>query len=129
MSVSSINQGSLYSSSPYQADKELLSNMTDKLNKSIDSKDFSSAKDILESMQKFLENKTSKRLNSELSQIKQEFDNLDKAIENKDSKSAKEATTTIKDSLKNNKNLILKTHSMDEIRSQLTGSFMTALYG
>ncbi len=129
MSVSSIDQSSSYSQSPYQADKDLLSSTTDKLSKSIDSGDFSSAQSIFESMQKFLGNKTSKRISNELSQVKQEFDNLGKAIENKDAKSAKEATTNIQDSLKNNKSLILKPHSMEEIKSQLTSSFMTALYG
>jgi len=128
MAVSSVNQSGYTSANPYSQDKELFASLLNGMSEALKTKDFDAAEDIFGGMQKLQQKKTNKRMSADQEGLAQAMESVSKALESKDATAAKEALAKVQEQIKDNKGLTLRTHSMAEIKSQLTDSFINALY-
>lgn len=122
------SQYDMSSSNPYQEDKVQLLSYMDGIKKAVEKKDFESAKEIVAQSEKLFDKKTNKRLSEQLAPLKNELTALSDAINNKDATAVKNAITNVQDELKSNKNLVLKTHNMADIKTSLRAGLINALY-
>ena len=116
----------------YQQDKDKLNTFMDKMKKSIDSGDYESAKALLQEADKLVQTNSAQKRSTKISQQQAEFksqlDTLSDTLDKKDKKSALEAITKIKDELKNNKNLVLKTHNPSDVVAEIRSQYLLSLY-
>ena len=116
----------------YQQDKDKLNTFMDKMKKSIEGGDFESAKALLEEADKLVQTNSTQKRSTKISQqqeeLKSQLDTLSDTLNKKDKKSALETITNIKDELKNNKNLVLKSHSSSDIVAELRSQFLLSVY-
>jgi hypothetical protein len=129
---SSYNNSTNITTNSYQQDKDKLNTFMDKMKKSIESGDYESAKAYLEESNKLIESNTNKKRNTKIVQQQAEFksqlDTLSDTLDKQDKKSALESIAKIKDELKNNKNLVLKTHSSADIVAEMRSQFLLSIY-
>ncbi|MFZ3052195.1 MAG: hypothetical protein WA099_02220 [Sulfuricurvum sp.] len=116
----------------YQQDKDQLNAFMDKMKKAIDKGDFDTAQSLLEEAAKLVESNTTRKRSTKISQQQAEFksqlETLSGSLENKNKGSALETIATIKDELKNNKNLVLKSHNSSDMIAELRSQYLLSLY-
>lgn len=116
----------------YQQDKDQLNTYMDNMKKAIDKGDFNTAQSLLEEASKLVESNTTRKRSTKISQqqeeLKSQLDTLSETLNKKDKKSALESITNIKDELKNNKNLVLKTHNPSDMIAELRSQFLLSVY-
>ncbi|MBV5321617.1 MAG: hypothetical protein JZU62_08020 [Sulfuricurvum sp.] len=129
---SSYNNSTNITTNSYQQDKDKLNTFMDKMKKSIENGDYESAKALLEESNKLIESNTNKKRSTKIAQQQAEFksqlDTLSDTFDKQDKKSALETIAKIKDELKNNKNLVLKTHSSSDIVAEIRSQFLLSVY-
>ena len=116
----------------YQQDKDQLNAFMDKMKKAIDKGDFDTAQSLLEEAARLVETNTTRKRSTKISQQQAEFksqlETLSGSLENKNKGSALETIATIKDELKNNKNLVLKSHNSSDMIAELRSQYLLSLY-
>ena len=116
----------------YQQDKDKLNTFMDKMKKSIDSGDYESAKALLQEADKLVQTNSAQKRSTKISQQQAEFksqlDTLSDTLDKKDKKSALDTIAKIKDELKNNKNLVLKTHNSSDVIAEIRSQYLLSLY-
>lgn len=116
----------------YQQDKDKLNTFMDKMKKSIESGDYKSAKALLQEADKLVQTNSAQKRSTKISQQQAEFksqlDTLSDTLDKKDKKSALDTIVKIKDELKNNKNLVLKTHNSSDIVAEIRSQYMLSIY-
>lgn len=116
----------------YQQDKDQLNTYMDKMKKAIDKGDFDTAKVLLEEASKLLESNTTRKRNTKISQqqeeLKSQLETLSGSLESKNKGSALDTIAAIKDELKNNKNLVLKTHTSTDMIAELRSQYLFSAY-
>ncbi|MDD4856439.1 MAG: hypothetical protein PHU41_11430 [Sulfuricurvum sp.] len=116
----------------YQQDKDKLNTFMDKMKKSIESGDFEGAKALLQEADKLVEPSNTKRRNTKMNQQQAEFksqlDTLSGSLDKQDKKSALDTIANIKDELKNNKNLVLKTHNPSDMVAEMRSQYLLSIY-
>lgn len=116
----------------YQQDKDKLNTFMDKMKKSIESGDFEGAKALLEEADKLVQTNSTQKRSSRIAQQQTEFksqlDTLSDTLDKQDKKSALETIAKIKDELKNNKNLVLKTHNSSDIIAEMRSQYLLSVY-
>ncbi|MDD2838422.1 DUF4175 family protein [Sulfuricurvum sp.] len=116
----------------YQQDKDQLNALMDKMKKSIESGDFESAKALLQEADKLIEsnsnNKRKTRIAQQQAEFKSQLDTLSDTLNKQDKKSALETIANIKDELKNNKNLVLKSHQTSDIIAEIRSQYLLSIY-
>lgn len=116
----------------YQQDKDQLNAFMDKMKKAIDKGDFDTAQSLLEEAAKLVESNTTRKRSTKISQQQAEFksqlETLSGSLENKNKGSALETIATIKDELKNNKNLVLKSHNSSDMIAELRSQYLLSIY-
>lgn len=116
----------------YQQDKDQLNSFMDKMKKAIDKGDFDTAQSLLEEASKLVESNTTRKRNTKISQqqaeIKSQLETLSGSLENKDKGSASDTIAKIKDELKNNKNLVLKTHNTSDMVAEMRSQYLLSIY-
>ena len=116
----------------YQQDKDQLNALMDKMKKSIESGDFESAKVLLQEADKLIEsnsnNKRKTRIAQQQAEFKSQLDTLSDTLNKQDKKSALETIANIKDELKNNKNLVLKSHQTSDIIAEIRSQYLLSIY-
>ena len=130
--INSYSNSSTIASNSYQQDKDQLNTYMDKMKKSIESGDYESAKALLIEADKLVQTNSAQKRSTKISQQQAEFksqlDTLSDTLDKKDKKSALEAITKIKDELKNNKNLVLKTHNPSDVVAEIRSQYLLSLY-
>lgn len=130
--ISSYSNSTNMITNSYQQDKDTLNTYMDKMKKSIDSGDYESAKALLEEAGKLVQTNSAQKRSTKISQQQAEFksqlDTLSDTLDKKDKKSALDTIAKIKDELKNNKNLVLKTHNTSDIIAEIRSQYMLSLY-
>ena len=130
--ISSYSNSTNMITNSYQQDKDTLNTYMDKMKKSIDSGDYESAKALLEEADKLVQTNSAQKRSTKISQQQAEFksqlDTLSDTLDKKDKKSALDTIAKIKDELKNNKNLVLKTHNTSDIIAEIRSQYMLSLY-
>lgn len=116
----------------YQQDKDQLNAFMDKMKKAIDKGDFDTAQSLLEEAVKLVESNTTRKRSTKISQQQAEFksqlETLSGSLESKNKGSALETIATIKDELKNNKNLVLKSHNSSDMIAELRSQYLLSIY-
>lgn len=116
----------------YQQDKDQLNTYMDKMKKAIDKGDFDTAKVLLEEASKLLESNTTRKRSTKISQqqeeLKSQLETLSGSLESKNKGSALDTIAAIKDELKNNKNLVLKTHTSTDMIAELRSQYLFSAY-
>ncbi|WP_298694154.1 DUF4175 family protein [uncultured Sulfuricurvum sp.] len=116
----------------YQQDKDQLNALMDKMKKSIESGDLESAKALLQEADKLIEsnsnNKRKTRIAQQQAEFKSQLDTLSDTLNKQDKKSALETIANIKDELKNNKNLVLKSHQTSDIIAEIRSQYLLSIY-
>lgn len=116
----------------YQQDKDKLNTFMDKMKKSIDSGDYESAKALLQEADKLVQTNSAQKRSTKISQQQAEFksqlDTLSDTLDKKDKKSALDTIAKIKDELKNNKNLVLKTHNSSDVIAEIRSQYLLSIY-
>lgn len=116
----------------YQQDKDQLNSFMDKMKKVIDKGDFDTAQSLLEEASKLVESNTTRKRSTKISQqqaeIKSQLETLSSSLENKDKRSASDTIAAIKDELKNNKNLVLKTHNTSDMVAEMRSQYLLSIY-
>lgn len=116
----------------YQQDKDQLNAFMDKMKKAIDKGDFDTAQSLLEEAAKLVESNTTRKRSTKISQQQAEFksqlETLSGSLESKNKGSALETIATIKDELKNNKNLVLKSHNSSDMIAELRSQYLLSIY-
>lgn len=116
----------------YQQDKDQLNAFMDKMKKAIDKGDFDTAQSLLEEAVKLVESNTIRKRSTKISQQQAEFksqlETLSGSLESKNKGSALETIATIKDELKNNKNLVLKSHNSSDMIAELRSQYLLSIY-
>jgi hypothetical protein len=104
----------------------------DKMKKSIENGDYESAKALLQEADKLIQTNSTQKRSSKITQQQAEFksqlDTLSDTLDKQDKKSAFETIAKIKDELKNNKNLVLKTHNSSDIVAEMRSQFLLSVY-
>lgn len=117
---------------PYQQDKDQLNSFMDKMKKAIDKGDFDTAKSLLEEASKLVESSNTRKRSTKISQqqaeLKSQLETLSGSLENKDKGSASDTITAIKDELKNNKNLVLKSHNSSDMIAEIRSQYLLSVY-
>lgn len=130
--INSYSNSSTITSNSYQQDKDQLNTYMDKMKKSIESGDYESAKALLIEADKLVQTNSAQKRSTKIAQQQAEFksqlDTLSDTLDKKDKKSALEAITKIKDELKNNKNLVLKTHNPSDVVAEIRSQYLLSLY-
>lgn len=130
--ISSYSNSTNMITNSYQQDKDTLNTYMDKMKKSIDSGDYESAKALLEEADKLVQTNSAQKRSTKISQQQAEFksqlDTLSDTLDKKDKKSALDTIAKIKDELKNNKNLVLKTHNSSDIVAEIRSQYMLSIY-
>lgn len=116
----------------YQQDKDQLNSYMDKMKKAIDKGDFDTAQSLIEEASKLVESNTTRKRSTKISQqqaeIKSQLETLSASLENKDKGSASESIAKIKDEVKNNKNLVLKSHNPSDVIAEIRSQFLLSVY-
>lgn len=116
----------------YQQDKDQLNSFMDKIKKAIDKGDFDIAQSLLEEASKLVESskprKRSTKISQQQAEIKSQLETLSGSLENKDKGSASDTIAKIKDELKNNKNLVLKTHNTSDMVAEMRSQYLLSIY-
>lgn len=116
----------------YQQDKDKLNTFMDKMKKSIESGDFESAKALLQEADKLIQTNSTQKRSTRIAQQQAEFkshlDTLSDTLNKQDKKSALETIANIKDELKNNKNLVLKTHNPSDVVAEIRSQYLLSVY-
>lgn len=130
--ISSYSNSTNMITNSYQQDKDTLNTYMDKMKKSIDSGDYESAKALLEEADKLVQTNSAQKRSTKISQQQAEFksqlDTLSDTLDKKDKKSALDTIAKIKDELKNNKNLVLKTHNTSDIVAEIRSQYLLSTY-
>jgi len=126
------NSTTTVTTNSYQQDKDKLNTFMDKMKKSIESGDYESAKALLQEADKLIQTNSTQKRSTKITQQQTEFksqlDTLSDTLDKQDKKSALETIAKIKDELKNNKNLVLKTHSSSDIVAEMRSQFLLSIY-
>lgn len=116
----------------YQQDKDQLNTYMDKMKKAIEKGDFDTAQSLLEEASKLVESNTTRKRSTKISQqqeeLKSQMDTLADTLNKQDKKSALESIANIKDELKNNKNLVLKTHNPSDMIAEIRSQYLFSAY-
>jgi len=116
----------------YQQDKDQLNSYMDKMKKAIEKGDFDTAQSLLEEASKLVESNTTRKRSTKISQqqeeLKSQLETLSGSLEKKDKGSALDTIAAIKDELKNNKNLVLKTHTSTDMIAELRSQYLFSAY-
>ncbi len=116
----------------YQQDKDQLNSFMEKMKTAIDKGDFDTAQSLFEEANKLVESSNTKRRSTKISQqqteLKSQLETLSGSLENKDKGSASDTIAKIKDELKNNKNLVLKTHNPSDVVAEMRSQFLLSVY-
>lgn len=130
--ISSYSNSTNMITNSYQQDKDTLNTYMDKMKKSIDSGDYESAKALLEEAGKLVQTNSAQKRSTKISQQQAEFksqlDTLSDTLDKKDKKSALDTIAKIKDELKNNKNLVLKTHNSSDVIAEIRSQYLLSIY-
>ena len=130
--ISSYSNSTNMITNSYQQDKDTLNTYMDKMKKSIDSGDYESAKALLEEADKLVQTNSAQKRSTKISQQQAEFksqlDTHSDTLDKKDKKSALDTIAKIKDELKNNKNLVLKTHNTSDIVAEIRSQYLLSTY-
>jgi hypothetical protein len=126
------NSTTAVTTNSYQQDKDKLNTFMDKMKKSIESGDYESAKALLQEADKLIQTNSTQKRSTKITQQQAEFksqlDTLSGTLDKQDKKSALETIANIKDELKNNKNLVLKTHNPSDVVSEMRSQFLLSVY-
>lgn len=116
----------------YQQDKDKLNTFMDKMKKSIESGDYESAKALLQEADKLIQTNSTQKRSTKITQQQAEFksqlDTLSDTLNKQDKKSALETIMNIKDELKNNKNLVLKSHNPSDMIAEIRSQSLLSVY-
>jgi len=116
----------------YQQDKDQLNTYMDKMKKAIEKGDFDTAQSLLEEASKLVESNTTRKRSTKISQqqeeLKSQLETLSGSLESKNKGSALDTIAAIKDELKNNKNLVLKTHTSTDMIAELRSQYLFSAY-
>lgn len=130
--INSYNSSSTITTNSYQQDKDQLNTYMDKMKKSIESGDYESAKALLIEADKLVQTNSTQKRSTKISQQQAEFksqlDTLSDTLDKKDNKSALETISNIKDELKNNKNLVLKSHNPSDVVAEIRSQYLLSVY-
>jgi len=126
------NNNTNITTNSYQQDKDKLNTFMDKMKKSIESGDFEGAKALLEEADKLVQTNSTQKRSTKIAQQQTEFKSqlatLSDTLDKQDKKSALESIAKIKDELKNNKNLVLKTHNSSDIIAEMRSQYLLSVY-
>jgi len=116
----------------YQQDKDQLNTYMDKMKKAIEKGDFDTAQSLLEEASKLVESSNTRKRSTKISQqqeeLKSQLETLSGSLESKNKGSALDTIAAIKDELKNNKNLVLKTHNATDMVAEMRSQYLFSAY-
>lgn len=130
--INSYSNSSTITSNSYQQDKDQLNTYMEKMKKSIETGDYESAKALVIEADKLVQTNSAQKRSTKISQQQAEFksqlDTLSDTLDKKDKKSALDTIAKIKDELKNNKNLVLKTHNSSDVIAEIRSQYLLSIY-